>query len=162
LLRVDRLDGRAHDRESFACGVAELDHYLRQLATQHHRDGISTTHVLVEDALPRRILGFYTLAAAQVTLAELQPADQRRLPRHPVPAARLARLAVAVEEQRQGLGAALLQDAVIRCLDLRAGLGIRLLLVEAKGERAQAFYQAFGFLAVAEAARTLYLPLGAH
>lgn len=162
MLRVDRLDGRAHDRDSFACGVAELDLYLRQLASQHHRDGISTTHVLLDDAQPRRILGYYTLAAAQVTLVELQPADRQRLPRHPVPAARLARLAVAHADQGRGLGAALLQDAVKRCLALRAELGVRLLIVDAKDERAQAFYDAFGFRAVAEAARTLYLPLGAH
>ena len=162
MLRVDRLDGRAHDRDSFSCGVAELDLYLRQLAAQHHRDGISTTHVLLDDAQPRQVLGYYTLAAAQVTLAQLEPADQRRLPRHPVPAARLARLAVAQSEQRRGLGGALLQDAVKRCLDLRAGLGVRLLLVDAKDERAQASYQAFGFRAVAQAVRTFYLPLGAH
>ena len=118
--------------------------------------------MLVEESQSRRILGYYTLAAAQVTLTDLQPADRQRLPRHPVPAARLARLAVARDEQGRGLGAALLQDAVKRCLDLRGDLGIRLLLVDAKDDRALAFYEAFGFRAVAQAARTLYLPLGTH
>jgi len=161
LLRVDRLDGRRHDREAFDSGAAELDAYLRQLASQHHRDGIATTHVLVDATRPAQILGYYTLAAAQVTLAALQPADQRRLPRHPVPAARLARLAVARAEQGQGLGGALLQDAVQRCLALRAELGVRLLLVDAKDDRAAGFYRAFGFRAIAEQASTFYLPLGA-
>jgi GNAT superfamily N-acetyltransferase len=119
MLRVARLDGRRHDRQSFDCGVSVLNQYLRQQAAQHHRDGIATTHVLVEDDAPPRIVGYYTLAAAQVRLADLTPGDQRRLPRHPVPAARLARLAVALDEPGRGLGEAMLQDAVRRCLDLR-------------------------------------------
>ena len=160
MLRVARLDGRRHDRESFDCGVPVLNQYLRQQAAQHHRDGIATTHVLVEDDAPSRILGYYTLAAAQVRLSDLAPDDQRRLPRHPVPAARLARLAVALDEQGRGLGEALLQDAVRRCLDLRGQLGVRLLVVDAKGPRAAAFYAAFGFRPTAEDALTLYLPLG--
>lgn len=161
MLRIDRLDGRKHDRGGFECGVAPLDDYLRQLASQHHRDGIATTHVLVDDAAVFRVLGYYTLAAAQVSLADLEPADRKRLPRHPVPAARLARLAVALAEQGQGLGATLLQDAVKRCLALRAQLGVRLLLVDAKDERASGFYTAFGFRSVQASASTFYLALGA-
>lgn len=160
MLQVMRLDGRRHDREGFECGVPALDRYLRQQAAQHHRDGIATTHVLIEDDALSRILGYYTLAAAQLSLPDLSPEDQRRLPRHPVPAARLARLAVARQEQGRGLGAALLQDAVKRCLDLREHLGVRLLAVDAKDERAAGFYCSYGFRPMAEAALTLYLPLG--
>lgn len=160
MLLVARLDGRRHDREGFDCGVPALNQYLRQLAGQHHRDGIATTHVLVEDHTPSRILGYYTLAAAQLRLPDLAPADQHRLPRHPAPAARLARLAVARGEQGNGLGEALLQDAVQRCLDLRGQIGVRLLVVDAKDQSAAAFYAAYGFRPTAENALTLYLPLG--
>lgn len=160
MLLVARLDGRRHDRDGFDCGVSALNLYLRQQAAQHHRDGIATTHVLYEDDAPSRILGYYTLAAAQLRLTDLAPADQRRLPRHPIPAARLARLAVALQERGQGLGEALLQDAVKRCMDLRAQLGVRLLVVDAKDERVVAFYRGFGFRPTVEAAMTLYLPLG--
>lgn len=160
MLLIARLDGRRHDRNGFDCGVPALDAYLRQQASQHHRDGIATTHVLIEDDAPARILGYYTLAAAQLQLPQLAPADQRRLPRHPVPAARLARLAVTRSQQGQGLGESLLQDAVKRCLDLRGQLGLRVLVVDAKVERAIAFYRAFGFRSTATGAMTLYLPLG--
>lgn len=47
-----------------------------------------------------------------------------------------------------------------RCLDLRGELGLRVLVVDAKGEHAAAFYRAFGFTPTATAALTLYLPLG--
>lgn len=160
MLFVARLDGRRHDRSGFECGVPELDLYLQQRAAQHHRDGIATTHVLIEDDVPTRILGYYTLAAAQLSLDDLAPGDRRRLPRYPVPAARLARLAVARSEQGHGLGEALLQDAVQRCLQLRAELGVRVLLVDAKDERAAAFYASFGLRTVDKASLILYLPLG--
>ncbi|HRQ66406.1 MAG TPA: GNAT family N-acetyltransferase [Xanthomonadaceae bacterium] len=137
-----------------------MNDYLRDLATQHQRAGIATTHVLIEDAAPARILGFHSLAAAQLHLLALQAKDQRRLPRYPVPAARLARLAVDRKEQGKGLGASLLQDAVQRCLALRAELGIRLLVVDALNQRAAAFYSLFGFRETGRHALTLYLPLG--
>lgn len=160
MLLVARLDGRRHDRGGFDCGEQSLNHYLRDMAAQHQRDGIATTHVLVEDDAPSRILGYYRLAAAQLHLYALQPADQRRLPRYPVPAARLARLAVALNEQGQGLGESLLQDAVKRCLVLRGELGVRVLVVDALDARAAAFYRAHGFNETSGQALTLYLPLG--
>ncbi len=160
MLHLVRLDGRRHDRNGFDCGVSALNHYLRSQAAQHHRSGIATTHVLCDDSAPARILGFYSLAAAQVQLGDLSPADQQRLPRYPIPAARLARLAVALSEQRRGLGAALLQDAVKRCLDLRTQIGVRLLVVDAKDPEAAGFYASFGFRPTAERALTLYLSLG--
>lgn len=161
MLRIERLDSRIHDRAGFDCGEDSLNRYLRELAGQHLRDGIATTQVLVNDDAPSRIAGFYTLAAAQVALDDLQAADRRRLPRYPVPAARLARLAVAHDEQGRGLGAALLQDAVKRCLAVRSELGVRVLVVDALNDGAAAFYRLYGFRNTSENALTLYLPLGA-
>lgn len=159
-LRIERLDGRRHQREGFDSGVPALDAYLPERASQHQRDGIATTHVLVDAEAPGQILGWYSLAAAQMVLSELSERDRARLPRHPVPAARLARLAVDRRQQGRGLRAMLLQDAVKRCLDLRGELGVRVLVVDAKDEKASGFYRAFGFTPTAEAAMTLYLPLG--
>ena len=160
MLLVKRLNGRLHDRDSFDCGEPSLNQYLRGLAAQHHRAGVATTHVLFEDDAPSCILGYYTLAAARMSLDDLQPADRRRLPRYPVPVARLARLAVALHEQGHGLGESLLQDAVKRCMDLRGDVGVYALLVDALHDKAAAFYRAFGFREVVASSRTLYLPLG--
>ena len=160
MLVVQRLDGRIHGREGFDCGEPSLNRYLHELATQHHRAGVATTHVLVEHEAPSKILGYYSLAAAQLTSGELAPAERRRLPRHPVPVARLARLAVALGEQGHGLGESLLQDVVKRCLGLRTELGIHALLVDALHARAAAFYRRYGFRETSAGALTLYLPLG--
>ena len=157
---IEQLRPKRHDRAGFACGESSLDAYLQQLAVQHHRDGISTTHVLVDDAAPGRILGYYTLSAAQLLLSALQERDRKRLPRYPVPAVRMGRLAVAAGEQGKGYGELLLANAVKRCLSLREQLGVRVMVVDALNEKAADFYRAYGFRVTADQARTLYLPLG--
>ncbi len=160
MLRVEQLKPRQHDRNAFSCGEPVLDAYLQQRAAQHHRDGISTTHVLVEDADPARILGYYSLSAAQLLLTDLQQADRKSLPRYPVPAIRMGRLAVSASEQGKGHGAYLLAHAVARCLDLREQLGVRVLLVDALHEKAARFYRAYGLREAMADSQALYLPLG--
>ena len=160
MLVIEQLKPRRHDREGFACGEPALDVYLRQQAAQHHRDGISTTHVLVDNADPTRILGYYSLSAAQLLLTDLQEVDRKRLPNYPVPAIRMGRLAVVAGEQGRGHGEYLLAHAVARCLGLREELGVRVLLVDVLHEKAGRFYRAYGFREATASLRTLYLPLG--
>jgi ribosomal protein S18 acetylase RimI-like enzyme len=159
-LQCAPLDTRLHQRASFRCGVPVLDTYLQQQAGQHQRDGIATTHVLIDDGDPTQVLGYCSLAAAQLNLHDLQPADRQRLPAYPVPAVRLGRLAVASAAQGKGYGRLLLGHAMNCSMALRAQLGVRVLVVDALDERAAAFYRAFGFRETSEQAHTLYLPLG--
>ncbi|MDE2270381.1 MAG: GNAT family N-acetyltransferase [Xanthomonadaceae bacterium] len=156
------LQPKLHDRQGFTCGIASLDTYLKQQASQHQRDGIATTHVLADEDAPTRILGYVTLAAAQVELDALQPADRKRLPHYPVPAVRMGRLAVATSEHGQGYGQWLLGHAVNVSLRLRQQLGVRVLLVDALDAKVAKFYRAFGFRPTATQALTLYLPIGSH
>lgn len=160
MLIVEQLKPKRHAREGFACGEPTLDAYLRQQAAQHHRDGISTTHVLVDDANPARILGYYSLSAAQLLLTDLQEADRKRLPNYPVPAIRMGRLAVSASEQGKGHGDYLLAHAVTRSSRLREQFGVRVLLVDALHEKAALFYRAYGFREATANSHTLYLPLG--
>lgn len=154
-----RLDSRQHDRGSFHCGVEALDTYLRQQAGQHQREGIATTHVLIDDTAPSSILGYVSLAAAQLHLQDLQLGDRKRLPAYPVPATRVGRLAVSSQHQGEGYGRLLLGHAVNSSLGLREQLGVRVLVVDAKDEQAAMFYKAFGFQPTTATALTLYLPL---
>lgn len=160
-LALVELDPRVHDRKTFDCGVEPLNRYLRALAVQHRRKGISTTFVLVDDAAPRTIHGYYSLSAASLTLDALTEADRRGLPSYPVPAARIGRLAVAESARGQGMGELLLQNAIKRILAARKELGVYAVVVEAKTEEAVMFYRKFGFRLCNAEDRKLYLPLGA-
>lgn len=159
-LAITVLDGAYHDRKGFTCDVAALDDYLRQRAGQHQRDGHATTHVLINDLQPTRILGYCALSAAQLYLHELRTEDRKRLPAHPVRAIRVERLAVARSERGKGYGKLLLGHAVNLALSVRRSMGVRVLLVDANDAPVAVFYEGFGFRRTEHSGSTLYLPLG--
>ena len=70
---------------------------------------------------------------------------RKRLARPPIPLMVLARLAVTVDHQGQGLGAALLKDAIGRTLAEANIAGIRALAMHVKDEWARGLYEQFGF-----------------
>jgi GNAT superfamily N-acetyltransferase len=133
----------SHDRTLFDCGRVELNEYLRRFARQNADAGVAKTFVASPLDAPSQIVGFYSLAATSVTFSSLPSAMARRLPRYPVPAALLARLAIDRAHQGQGHGAILLADAYQRVLLAADHIGIHLLVIHAKDEAARRFYQRF-------------------
>ena len=99
-----------HERSAFESGSAPLDAWLRQIAQQHQKRGISKTFVAVADDAPSRILGYYALTACEMLTEELPEDLAKKLPRK-VPGIRLGRLAVDRSVQGQGLRELLLVDA---------------------------------------------------
>jgi len=91
------------------------------------------------------VVVYYTLAYGSVACDEAPPSIRAGLARYPIPVILLARLAVDVTERRQGLGAGLLKDALIRTLQAAEIAGLRAMLVHAKDDDAKAFYEKFGF-----------------
>ena len=154
------LDPAIHDRQGFECGVPVLDEYLRRFAEQHRRRGISSVYVLTDSAQPARILGYYTLSAAEVDAGRLTEVERKKLPRYPVPCFRLGRLACRSDQQGRGLGKVLLGCAVDRCLKARQQVAAYALVVDAKDDAAKAFYVHFGFKPLLDAPMALFLPLG--
>ncbi len=151
--------GKRHDRAAFTCSVAELDDYLKRRAGQDVRRRIARVFVCTEDGSDV-VLGFYALSALSIDVGSLPEAQARRLPRHPVPAALVGRLAVNHAAQRRGLGRLLLADAVQRALGASEQVAIHALVVDAKSERARRFYEAYGFLLLPDEPMRLFLPLG--
>ena len=154
------LDPAIHDRQGFECGVPALDEYLRRFAEQHRRRGISSIYVLTESSQPERILGYYTLSAAEVDRQRLAEVERKKLPGYPVPCFRMGRLACRTDQRGLGIGKLLLGCAVDRCLKARQQVAAYALLVDAKDDVAKAFYVHFGFKTFQDAPLTLYLPLG--
>lgn len=159
VLEEQRLDNDIHDCAGFDCGVPALNDYLRKFASQHRRRGVSQTYVLVDDSAPTRILGYYTLSAAQLEAESLSDAERKRLPRYPIPCIRMGRLAVSSSSRGQGHGRVLVGLAVERCLKARQEVAAYALAVDAKDETAVEFYRRYGFTACRDALRTLYLAL---
>jgi ribosomal protein S18 acetylase RimI-like enzyme len=157
-----------HIRTQFSCGVAELDRYFREMASQDIKRRVSNCFVAIEDA--GTVAGYYTLAATSLPLTELTPEETKRLPRYPLlPAGLIGRLAVDERFRGLGLGSSLVVDAVARFM--RAEPAIFALVVDAKDDAAMRFYRHLGFrqfvsqpmrlfIPIAEAARRLSSSLG--
>jgi len=94
----------------------------------------------------------------RVLLTELPSSTGKKLPRYPtVPMVRMGRLAVDQAFRGQGLGSALLADALGRAA--RSEMAAHALMVDAKDAAAANFYQHHGFIALPDSPRTLFLPL---
>ena len=134
---------RGHNREGFECGEAELDRWLAEQALEAQGAGSARVFVTMVEG---RVAGYYALAAAETkpeeaTTRALKGQPQRRA----VPAVLLARLAVDLGDQGRGVGRSLLQDAMLRSAETAEQIGVRVLLVHAKHERARRWYERFGF-----------------
>ncbi|MGQ0655351.1 MAG: GNAT family N-acetyltransferase [Betaproteobacteria bacterium] len=157
MLSIQPLTGR-HERSAFESGSAQLDAWLRQIAQQHQKRGISKTFVAVADDAPSRILGFYALTACEILTEELPEDLARKLPRK-VPGIRLGRLAVDRSAQGQGLGELLLVDAITRTRRVLEHVGVHALFVDAKDKDAAGFYRRYGFRPLPSDPLRLVLPL---
>ena len=128
--------------DDFDCGEAELDDWLRRRAWVNQLGGASRTFVVVD--ADNRVCGYYALAAGAISHELALGRIKRNMP-DPVPAIVLGRLAVDKPAQGLGLGADLLMDAVRRVQGIAEHAGVRAMLVHALHERAQRFYEHYGF-----------------
>lgn len=159
-LAIEELNPRVHERKGFDCGSEPLNRYLRDLAVQHRGKGIATTFVLIDDADARTVLGFYSLSAASLTFETIAESDRKQLPAYPIPSVRIGRLGVSLSAKGRGFGELLLQNAIKRTLAARRTMGVFALIVDAKDDKAAAFYRKYGFRSCNMEDRQLYLPLG--
>jgi GNAT superfamily N-acetyltransferase len=133
---------RDHAVEDFDCGREALNRFLQRYAWQNQQAGASQTYVGLAG---NEIAGFYTLAVGHVTYDDASERLTKGLARHPVPIMLLARLAVDLRWHKQGVGKALLKDAMLRTLQAAEIAGIRAFAVHAKDEQSRRFYQHFDF-----------------
>lgn len=139
--------------KSFNCGNNDLNIFLRNFAWANDRNGIGKTYVLINKNV---IYGFFTLSSAQIKRSSLIDETDTRLPRYPIPAIRLARLAVDKKYQGQKIGSRLLKEALVKIVNASNVVGIYLIVVEPKIE-AIGFYEKYGFKRLDE--KTYYITL---
>jgi len=146
-------------RDDFDCGTESLNDFLKRYALQNLKKNVNVTMVAVSEENPKRILGYYSVSMAQVNFENL-PADLTKgIPRYPVPATRIGRLAVDRAAQGAGLGGELLRHALYRALDLSREVGTCIVLVDALDENAKRSYERYGFVPLLDLPLSLVLPM---
>lgn len=140
------------DRSAFRSGDPDLDRFFSRYAGQNQfRHHLGVTYVAWEEDA---ILGFVTVAAAQIEAANVPVQSATGLPRHPLPALRLARMAVAEGARGRGIGQLLVRFVLQLALVTAKQIGCAGVLVDAK-RGSVGFYRKLGFVEVEVAAGEL-------
>ena len=136
---------KAHNRSAFGCGEPALDEWFHKRAGQDERRNVARVFVALDGET--QIAGFYSLSAFSLSLSAVPDAIAAKLPRYDaIPAALIGRLARDQSYKGKDIGELLLADAIRRIVNAAAEIAMFAIVVDAKNERASAFYQSFGFV----------------
>ncbi len=146
------------NRAAFCCGNEKLDRYFLERASRDVRENLAAVFVLLKAGDPESVLGFYTLSALEIEVAEI-PLELLKRAGHykAVGAVLIGRLAVSQEQKGKGLGEVLLIDALRKSLESTRNVAAFAVLVDAKNETAASFYAKYGFIRLRE--NRFFLPM---
>jgi len=146
-LTIARFDKARHDREAFTCGFAPIDNFLKSSLSDQIKAGMVAAWMATESG-QRAVLGFYTLGALAVR-SDFGPAAWQRARVPDVPVIYIRAVAVRRDCQGQGLGTALLIDAMKRSLGISEQMGAAAIVLDVLKddhfERRWDFYASLGF-----------------
>jgi predicted N-acetyltransferase YhbS len=145
-----------HQLDSFSCGVASLDHWVKTKAHKNESSRASRTYVICNDQ--SQVIGYYALATGSLSPAQAPGKVKRNMP-NPIPVMILGRFAVDESYQGQGLGDALLRDAILRILQAADIAGIKAIVAHAMSEAAKQYYSERSFVESPTNPMTMILPL---
>lgn len=129
--------------KKFDCGTEVLNEFLSRYSFKNDILGIGKTFVAFNKN--EDVVGYFTLAAAQVLFEDIPDNYRAKLPRYPIPALRIARLAVGKNLQGKGIGKWLLTQAFIKIIHVAEITGLYFIIVDAK-ETSKSFYEHYGFI----------------
>ena len=132
---------KSYDFLEFECGKEPLNAFLIRHALANQSNGSARTFVGRDE---NRVVGYYSLAVSSVLYDDAPERMAKGLARHPIPILLMARFAVDIAYQGQGIGKGLFKDALKRCLTVARAAGVRAVMTHAKDEDAKALYLKFG------------------
>ena len=147
----------------FDCGDDRLNNYLKRHAWQNQqKSSIGVTYVALDEAAPRSVVGYFTLAMASVPREAFPKKYVRGLSPYELPLILLARLAVDRRFSGKGLGHALISEALKIALRVADDVGCRCIITDAYRE-AIGWYARYGFVrlqgAAASGPQRMYLDI---
>lgn len=149
-----------HNRSGFSCGIDQLDSYIQKISKQDMKRFLTVVHVLTEENTSK-VIGYYTLSGLHIPRAMLPEDIIKKLPKgySDLPATLLGRLAIDLKHQGQGLGEALLLDALKRTYDLtQSSIGSMAVAVDPYDAKSKRFYDQYEFIEIPDRDR-MFLPM---
>ncbi len=136
------------ETENFDCGDAPLNNYLKKYAwTNQEKSSIGVTYVAVDEAAPRSVLGYFTIAMSSVPRDVFPKRFVRGLPNYDLPLILLARLAVDLRFAGKGIGHALISEVFRISVRVSEEVGCRCVITDAYRDRT-GWYARYGFVPI--------------
>ncbi len=145
-----------HKVDGFSSGKPMLDDWLRDMALYNQQQGYSRTFVIADEASV--VVGYHSLCAGMISRNDTPRQIKGKQAPAQIPVALLARLAVDAKYQGQGLGAALLKNALLSVVSAAQAVAFRAVMVHALDKESETFYRKFGFVDAKGIEGTLLLP----
>jgi GNAT superfamily N-acetyltransferase len=160
-MEIELLDKLRHDIKHFKCGKIVMNDFLSRYADKNSKLGLSRTWVLARDVGEEKksIISYFTLSVMSIE-SQVLP-DPVKLPRYPTPVTLLARIAVDLKYQKEGLGSktlvAALKQALLICDN---GLPTFAVILDILDDDALKFYEKFNFFKpLDEKNKRLFVPM---
>lgn len=145
-----------HLLDGFSSGKPVLDDWLRDMALYNQNQGYSRTFVIADES--NAVVGYHSLCAGMISRNDAPRQVKGTQAPAQIPVALLARLAVDEKHQGKGLGAALLENALLSVVSAAQAVAFRAVMVHALDKEAETFYRKFGFVDAKGIGGTLLLP----
>lgn len=142
--------------KSFDCGIAALNEFLSRYAAKNDALDIGKTFAALNER--EELVGYFTLASAQIAFETIPDESKKKLPKYPIPALRIARLAVSSNAQKNGIGKWLLAQAFAKAAQVSDIAGLHFVIVDAK-DSSKSFYEHYGFKKLFGDSLTYFLPI---
>lgn len=164
-LTIQPFDPGSHDRAAFSCGVPRIDNYLKLTAKKGSKADVVRIWVAVNKA--NSIVGFYGINMHAIDVRDMPERYLKLAPKHgQLPAAFIAMIGVDERQQGNGLGSALVADALSRIARVSDEIGTCVVVLDVLDDgdpiavkRRMAYYEDFGFIPLPDQPLRFFMPV---
>lgn len=162
---IQPFDPKTHDRAAFSCGVPQIDNYLKLTAKKGSKADVVRVWVVID--AQNSIVGFYGINMHAIDIKEMPDAYQKKAGKHGLlPAAFIAMIGVDETQQGNGIGSALVADALCRIARVSEEIGTCVIILDVFDDgdadtvaRRKSYYETFGFIPLPDQPLRLFMPV---
>jgi GNAT superfamily N-acetyltransferase len=162
---IQPFDPKTHDRAAFSCGVPQMDNDLKLNAKKGRKADVVRVWVFI-DAISN-IVGFYGINMHAINVKEMPGSYQKKAGKHGLlPAAFIAMIVVDETQQGNGIGSALVADALSWIARVSDEVGTCVIILDVFNDgdadtvaRRKTYCEAFGFLPLPDQPLCLFMPV---
>ncbi|MCO5134646.1 MAG: GNAT family N-acetyltransferase [Zhengella sp.] len=163
--KIQPFDPKTHDRAAFSCGVPQIDNYLKLTAKKGAKADVVRIWVVID--AENQIVGFYGINMHAVDVKEMPASYKKKAMKHGLlPAAFIAMIGVDEKHQGNGLGSALVADALDRIARASEEIGTCVVMLDVFDDgnvdavtRRKNYYESFGFIPLPDQPLRLFMPI---